>query len=267
MSEQALHLRAGEDRLQLSLFGAQPLRWCSGGRDWLYLSPQAVMDGRSAIRGGVPIIFPQFAERGPGPRHGFARSRPWRLLEHASQHLRLELREDAATLAAWPYRFRLELSAALTPGALDLGLRVENHDTADVAFAAALHAYFALDFGRCRIEGLQQAGYEEHGAAHPAERQALTPRAALDRIYAGGSDRLRLCDGDAALTIEREGFTDWVVWNPGAEAAAALPDLGADEASRFLCIEPACALQPLQLAPGRHWQARLRLQVEPTPSC
>ena len=262
MSGERLQLRAGEDTFELSRFGAQPLRWCSGGRDWLYLSPRAALDGRSAIRGGVPIIFPQFAERGGGPRHGFARTRPWQILEHGERHLRLALADDDATRAAWPHRFRLEFTATLAPGTLDLLLVVENRDAREFAFAAALHAYFALAFDRCGIEGLESAGFEEGGRRHAAAQRALEPRGALDRIYAGGSDALRLCDGDQALTLQREGFYAWVVWNPGSDAAAALGDLGSGEEQRFVCIEPACALEPVNLGPGERWQGRLRLQVE-----
>ena len=29
----------------------------------------------------MPVCFPQFAERGPLPKHGFVRNLPWRLLE------------------------------------------------------------------------------------------------------------------------------------------------------------------------------------------
>lgn len=266
MSGERLQLVAGEDRLELSQFGAQPLRWRSGGRDWLYLSPRAALDGHGAIRGGVPIIFPQFAARGGGPRHGFARNRPWRLLDQSERQLRLELGDDDTTRAAWPHRFRLEFTATLSAGALDLRLLVENRDSREFAFAAALHAYFALDFARCRVEGLEASGFEEYGRWHAAEHRALEPRTALDRIHAGGSDRLRLCDGDAVLTLERESFRDWVVWNPGAEAAAALSDLGSGEERRFICIEPACALEPVKLGPGERWRGRLCLRVESAPS-
>jgi len=62
----------------ISLFGAQLLSWTpAGGEDRLYLSPKAVFDGRSAIRGGVPVCFPQFAGEGPLPKHGFARNKRW----------------------------------------------------------------------------------------------------------------------------------------------------------------------------------------------
>jgi glucose-6-phosphate 1-epimerase len=43
----------------ISLFGAQVLSWVpAGGEDRLYLSPEAVFDGATPIRGGVPLCFP-----------------------------------------------------------------------------------------------------------------------------------------------------------------------------------------------------------------
>ena len=48
----------------VALHGAQVLSWISGGRERLYLSPKAVFDGQAAIRGGIPLCFPQFNQRG-----------------------------------------------------------------------------------------------------------------------------------------------------------------------------------------------------------
>lgn len=61
--------------------GAHLAHWRNAnGDELLYLSPKAVYDDRTAIRGGVPIIFPQFGARGSlKPSHGFARLRPWKL--------------------------------------------------------------------------------------------------------------------------------------------------------------------------------------------
>jgi hypothetical protein len=51
----------------------------------LFMSRLSALDGSRAIRGGVPVIFPQFAERGPGMRHGFARVSTWRVLDSGEQ--------------------------------------------------------------------------------------------------------------------------------------------------------------------------------------
>ncbi|HNQ09783.1 MAG TPA: D-hexose-6-phosphate mutarotase, partial [Giesbergeria sp.] len=66
------------DSALVALHGAQVLSWISGGRERLYLSPKAVFDGQAAIRGGIPLCFPQFNQRGPLPKHGFARNLAWR---------------------------------------------------------------------------------------------------------------------------------------------------------------------------------------------
>ena len=67
--------------------GAHVTSWKSaavgnGEQELLYVSPQALMDTpEKAIRGGVPICWPQFSEMGPyGMAHGWARSTKWDLL-------------------------------------------------------------------------------------------------------------------------------------------------------------------------------------------
>jgi glucose-6-phosphate 1-epimerase len=60
--------------------GAQVLSWQAGGRERLYLSPTSACDGTMAIRGGIPVCFPQFNQRGTLPKHAFARSTACRLL-------------------------------------------------------------------------------------------------------------------------------------------------------------------------------------------
>lgn len=63
------------------LHGAQVISWVpAGGANQLYLSTKAVIAPGQAVRGGVPVVFPQFAQRGPDtslPRHGLLRTRAW----------------------------------------------------------------------------------------------------------------------------------------------------------------------------------------------
>jgi len=59
-------------------FGANVTRFCSAsGRDVLWVSKSAKLDGSKAIRGGIPIAFPQFGQPDQRmPQHGFARNNP-----------------------------------------------------------------------------------------------------------------------------------------------------------------------------------------------
>ena len=43
----------------------------------LFLSKDAVFNASKAIRGGIPICWPQFGPRGNLPAHGFARTTAW----------------------------------------------------------------------------------------------------------------------------------------------------------------------------------------------
>ena len=171
---------------EFSLFGGQLLRWQAGGRERLFLSPRAVLDGSAAIRGGVPVIFPQFNARGPFARHGFARTQRWQLREQEADRLLLELTDSDATQALWPHRFALRLRARIERDALTLALEVESLDARAFEFSCALHSYFACAVEQARVLGLADCGFEESGDWQPATGQpALIPSPPLDRIYRG----------------------------------------------------------------------------------
>ena len=71
---------ANGDSALVALQGAQVLSWMASGRERLYLSPRAAFDGQTAIRGGIPVCWPQFNQRGPLPKHGFVRNLPWQVV-------------------------------------------------------------------------------------------------------------------------------------------------------------------------------------------
>src|SRR6516225_9990491 len=104
-----LQLSAGDGaRAEIHAHGAHLTSWLpAGGDEHLYLSGRARFESGAAIRGGVPVIFPQFAGEGPLPKHGFARSLPWALAsvtqpaaDRACAVFRLE--DSAQTRAIWP---------------------------------------------------------------------------------------------------------------------------------------------------------------------
>ncbi len=232
----------------VTLYGAHLISWQGAdGVERLFCSARSALDGRRAIRGGVPVIFPQFAERGDGLRHGFARVSTWRLHDSGEQDgaVFAEFVLGPADLApahaaAWPHAFGLSLRVSLTATQLTLAFEVRNDGAAAFAFSSALHTYFLVDaLDRVRIDGVQDA--------------TLQLNDKLDQIFYGIDGAIGLRHGAGALRLTQSGFTDAVVWNPGAADAAALADMEALEYQRFVCIEPAL-IAPFQLAPGALWR-------------
>lgn len=257
----------------ISSYGGQLLSWTSQGRERLYLSPRATFAAGLAIRGGVPVIFPQFSDRGRGPRHGFARLSEWeRLPGSDTSEARFCLREDETTLKVWPHPFRAELAVGLSTDTLSIGLRVINTGPDTVSFTAALHTYLRIDdLASARLYGLEGRRFLDstrNGAASVQPDSPLRFEEETDRIYPDVPAALHLHDGGSTLCIQQDGFRDVVVWNPGARLAARIGDLGQDEHARFVCAEAAQVASPVQVAPGGSWQGQQVLTVvRPAEQC
>lgn len=243
----------------VTLYGAHLVSWRGAdGAERLFCSARSARDGSAAIRGGVPVIFPQFAERGDGMRHGFARVSTWRLAdsgagEQGTFAVFVLTRPDLApaVAATWEHGFELRLTVALQGQTLSLNLDVRNTGDDDFAFSAALHTYFAVDaIGAVRIKGV--------------EAGALRINDKFDRIYRDASAGIMLTHGGGALTLIQSGFRDAVIWNPGAADTASLADMQDDDYQRFVCIEPALIV-PASLQPGAAWRGEHQVTVSSIP--
>lgn len=259
-------------RAQLSLWGGQVLSWAHTVHgEQLYCSP--LRQPGQAIRGGVPVCFPQFASRGPLAKHGFARTSMWRL-EHRSceggvARARLSLLCSDETRELWPHRFALTLDVELSPTGLALALRVENTGSEPWPFTAALHTYLKLaDVTRASLHGLEGVTYEDACSDNEValERHPhVSIDGEVDRVYRAAPTRLLLVRaGQPALELSQSGFANTVVWNPGPIKAAALADLPDTDWQHMLCIEAAQVVHPVLLAPGMQWLGYQRLAlIEP----
>lgn len=252
------------------LHGAQVVSWIpAGGDERLYLSPLAVAGEGQAVRGGVPVIFPQFERRGPLPRHGFVRNRAWQWGEGAERGGAaigvLRLASDAATRALWPHDFEAELTVVVAGKRLDIELAVTNTGDSAFDFTAALHSYLRIDdLLKARLHGVHDLVYED--MLHGGERmhQEFDPIGfvgEIDRVYCEARHPLQLASALGRLHIEAEGLPDAVVWNPGPDKAAALADLPDGDWRHFLCVEAGAVAEPVRLAPGAEWAGRQGLEA------
>lgn len=242
--------------------GAHVTSWCpKAGDERLYLSAKSGFEGTAAIRGGIPIIFPQFATEGPLPRHGFARTSTWSLGgvsrgADGEAEMELVLRDNPDTRAIWDAAFRAIVSVAIFAQQMAVSLVVENLGDAPFSFTAALHTYFRVDdVANAEIVGLRGARYRgDDRSLVEDDAERLRVDGFLDRVYVGAPSHLELHENGRRMLIDSEGFPDAVVWNPGRERAAALADLDPGGERHFVCIEAAAVQEPVTVGPRQHWE-------------
>jgi len=266
---------AAGSRAEVYLHGAHVTSWIpAGGAEWLFVSGRSAFRAGTAIRGGIPVIFPQFASRGELPKHGFARNVAWELVSASdaastagpsgdAAAATFRLRNSESTRELWPHAFVAELTVTVAGPTLDVALAVVNSGVEPLVFTGALHSYFRVDDVRgARVEGLGGVRYSD-SAAGGEERTDAAPAlgiaAETDRIYLDAPDHVRLVDGARALEIHSRGFPDTVVWNPWAERTTALVDMEPDGYLRMLCVEAAVVGRPVHLEPGARWSGRQTL--------
>lgn len=240
--------------------GGQITQWQSAnGREQLFLSKRAKFQLGTAIRGGIPVIFPQFGAAGPLPRHGLARTLNWLPVapmgaKRGAAELAWRLQANEATRAVWPESFQLELRTSAEALSFSVSLTVRNTGKVPFSFQAALHTYLAVDdVSQVQLRGLVGCPYRDHvqaGAHGVAMGGPLKIVGEVDRVYHDAPSPLILTEGERRLGIYSSGFTDVVVWNPGPERAASMDDLAENEWRRFLCVEAGVVQTPIELGPG-----------------
>lgn len=255
--------------VELYTHGAHVTSWKpASGEERLFLSRQAVTAPNAAIRGGVPIVFPQFSSMGPLPKHGFARVHEWEVVRagrtsKGKGEAQLRLTATPETRALWDHEFDARFVAAVAGMSLSLSLSVLNSGRAAMQFTAALHTYLLVDDVRsASLLGLEGCAFRDAAAGGVESRQeepALLVRGELDRIYLGVDEALEVRDAVRRTRVAMTGFTDIVVWNPGAERAAGLLDLEPSGWLRMLCVEAAAIGTPVHLEPGERWTGQQTL--------
>ena len=241
--------------------GAHVLSWQASHRERLYLSPSSICDGTTAIRGGIPVCFPQFNQRGNLPKHGFARNMPWRLVSERSraEEKVFELQANQQTKALWPVQFKVFLSVLLSAGQLKVQLEVENDSEHSFGFTGALHTYFAVNhIDQLSLRGqAQQPEWDAVLDTHQACSGVLNFKAEFDRVYdvlTESQPTWTLHDGQEALHISQS--ASWgqsVVWNPGAEKSSQLKDMPDDDYQHMLCVEAARVTSLIEVPPAQTW--------------
>lgn len=252
-------------KLEVYLYGAHISSWVTKNGEHIFMSKKAIFANGKAIRGGIPVIFPQF---GPGKiqNHGFARNTNWEVVrtnvsksEPMTVSIDLQLKDSKSTQDIWPHPFETTFSIHLS-NKLEIEWKVKNTGSDAFDFQSALHTYFTVsDIKNASVVGLKGVTFIDkvkNGEKSVEERQSVTIGEEVDRVYLSPPQNpLLLVDKerDNSLKLFRERFTDVVVWNPWVEKAKGLNDLGEEAFPKFICVEVGEIGTPVKLNAGEQW--------------
>ncbi|UPQ87150.1 D-hexose-6-phosphate mutarotase [Vibrio sinaloensis] len=214
-----------------------------GQQDLIWMSEQAVFDGKAALRGGIPVCWPWFG-RVAAPAHGFARNSEWTLLEHReNEHgviVELGLLPSESTLAIWHHQFQAHLLVEIGDE-LKVTLDVTNTDDHPWTFSGALHSYLNVGdieqvqtsgMGNQYIDSLQDGKVCQGG-------DVLQLTDTIDRVYTQPQTQITVQDPvlNRSIKVENQGHNSAVLWNPWAQGAQGMGDMQDDGYITFLCVE------------------------------
>jgi glucose-6-phosphate 1-epimerase len=249
---------------EVYLHGAHAVSWKLGnGAERLFLSPRAEFAAGKAIRGGVPVIFPQFNRVGPLPRHGFARNREWAFVAVAEGTAMFRLSSDAETQAIWPARFVADLTVNVHANVLNLGFAVRNLGAEPITFTCALHTYLRVhSIEQVEIAGLAGVTFQDktQEGHQGVQDGVLLIECETDSIYYNVTEPVIVREPARITEVRQTGFTDVVVWNPWTSAAQ-IADMEPEGYREMLCVEAAVIGKPVQLEPNATWAGTQQLKA------
>lgn len=270
---------------RVSLHGGQVTSWRNDrGEELLFTSSKAIFKPPKAMRGGIPICFPQFGNCGSLEQHGFARNKVWTIEDnpppfhpndtYGKSFVDLLLKSSEDDLKCWPHSFEFRLRVSVSSdGNLSLISRIRNVNGKPYSFSFAYHTYFSVsDISEVRIEGLETLDYLDNLCRRERfteQGDAITFESEVDRIYLSSPNCIAILDHERKRTyvIRKEGLPDMVVWNPWEKKSKAMVDLGDEEYKQMLCVDAAAIEKPITLKPGEEWTGRLELAVVPSSFC
>lgn len=246
-----LEIHTPQAKAEISLYGGQVLSYqpVNSSIDLLYLSPKAYFEQGKAIKGGIPVCWPWFADQSHDkslPFHGFVRNRLWSVKSSEvnadeSVTVRLSISSDETSRAMWPYEFELE--QVITVGT-ELSIELVTHNTGDKAFTItqALHTYFQVgSIHDVSVSGLDNKTYLDKVEGFVAKQQSgdVIVHQEVDRIYQQVRNPITIHDNSLSreIFITSRGSATTVVWNPWKLLSAQSKDLADDSYLNFICVE------------------------------
>ncbi|XP_028411271.1 putative glucose-6-phosphate 1-epimerase [Dendronephthya gigantea] len=263
-----IHLKKDDSsEVEVCLHGGTVTSWKCRGREMLFVSKNAVYNGKKAIRGGIPVVFPNFGPWELGPQHGFARTETWKVHKSPEKDedgniVAILLLEDTEELRKiWNYNFKFWYTLILKDREFIMEVNIQNTGSKEFEFTTLLHTYFNVDVEKVKIQGLQGCDFIDkiNGGERKETDKYVQISGNVDSVYKQTSNELLLFTGDHNIQIKKENFPDAVIWNPWSEKAKQMSDFGDEEYHDMVCVEPGYVSSSFKLQPNESFKAKQTL--------
>ena len=242
---------------EVSLFGGHVLSFKPkhDDRERLWVSQNALFNGKKAIRGGIPICWPWFGDHGGDTdvaAHGYVRTQTWGILNAEDTDTGTTITLKPQTSAGKGFDGDAELTLVLQIGQqLNIQLCTTNLGDTFFTYNCALHSYFAIsDIKQCELLGLSgQYSDKTHGNQMFATPQPYGFTEETDRVHLQQPRNLSIIDEQIKTDILSSGHDSIVVWNPWQDKSNSMGDMADDSYLTMLCVETAIT-QGQSVAPG-----------------
>lgn len=291
----------GNSRCEVYLHGGTVTSWICEGEERLFLSNQAVFDGKRPIRGGIPIVFPQFSQPNPAiPQHGVARTSTWKFVGSQIHETEVSaifsLEDNEFTRSFWNHKFTLLYKVTLQLFSLKSELMIVNSGVEAFDFHCLLHTYLSVPhIDTASVSGLSTHKYVDklnNSVVVDEQESEILFSEEVDRVYlpnvGSGVQHFRLLDNTKnveLLKISSEAKTkqllqqfddismhlddtwsdshptDVVVWNAWIAKCKSIADLPDDAYLKYVCIEPGLVSKLHNLLPNHAYVLTQILQL------
>ncbi len=262
----------------------------------LHFDPAVVERYPREMYAGSPVLFPLASfNHVPGRdhhyewqgrtremlQHGFARRRPWTVLDQTDASVTIELTDSEATLAQFPFEFSLQLTYRLAGGRLFWQQKVVNRSPDPLPFTTGFHPYFAVPLAPrglrsecfvevpdCRRLTMHGRGEQFTGKPFPSQNWSVAEDVSMTLFLTDLKRReLVLVDPISELEValdwrDAPAFRFVAIWSKSTEAP-------------FYCLEPWTAVsnpftrvkdrELIVLEPGKTFEAAFRMELRETP--
>ena len=236
---------------KIALQGAHIFEYKRKTQDELFwLSEVSDFELGKAIRGGVPICWPSFGLNNLElPQHGFARTSLFECISSEeidlnTTEVQLRLTHSEESLKLWNYKFELVLKVTISDK-LTIELKTTNKDNKEFKLTQALHSYFKLsDISNAVVKGLDnKACFDALTNETNIQNGDMTFNQEFDKVFQKVDSEIILQEKEKTISINNEGSSSIVVWNPWIEKCKRMSAMKDDAYKEFVCIESANAFE------------------------